>query len=56
MAAPEKNLTEPYLALGYGLNAYFDILASVARMFFWVFMFAIPIFYIYGVYGQYFKD
>lgn len=26
LAAPEENLDEPYLALGYGINAYFDIL------------------------------
>lgn len=47
-------MDEPYLALGYGLNAYFDILASVSKMFVWVSLFAVPIFYIYGVYGQYF--
>lgn len=56
LAPPEVNLEEPYLALGYGLNAYFDILASVSRMFFWAFIFAMPIYYIYGIYGQYFKD
>ena len=51
LAPPEVNLDEPYLALGYGLNAYFDILASVSKMFVWVSIFAVPIFYIYGVYG-----
>jgi hypothetical protein len=56
LAPPEVNLEEPYLALGYGLNAYFDILASVSRMFFWAFIFAMPIYYIYGIYGQYFRD
>ena len=56
LAAPEENLDEPYLALGYGVNAYFEILASVSRMFFWATMFAIPIFYIYGITGSYFQD
>jgi hypothetical protein len=53
---PEVNLTEPYLLLGYGINAYFQILASIARMFFWVTVFAIPLYYTYGIYGGYFKD
>ena len=56
LTPPEENLDEPYLALGYGVNAYFDILASVSKMFFWVTLFAIPIYYIYGIYGSYFSD
>lgn len=56
LAAPEEKLDEPYLALGYGINAYFEICASVSKMFFWCTLFAIPIFYIYGIYGTYFSD
>ena len=52
---PEINLDDPYLALGYGINAYFQILASVARMFFWVTVISMPIYYTYGVYGHYYE-
>lgn len=54
--APEVNLTEPYLLLGYGVNAYFQILASLAVIFFWVTIFAMPLYYTYGIYGRYFSD
>jgi hypothetical protein len=56
LTAPEENLDEPYLALGYGLGAYFEILASVSKMFLWITFFSIPIYYIYGFTGSYFKD
>lgn len=48
LRAPRENLDDPYLILGYGVNAYFQILASLARMFFWVFLFSLPMLYIYG--------
>ena len=54
LAPPEENLDEPYLALGYGINAYFDILSSISKMFFWCFLFCIPVYYIYGITGSYF--
>jgi hypothetical protein len=47
LTPPEEDFTEPYLVLGYGINAYFAILASVSKMFMWLTVFAIPIFYIY---------
>ena len=43
-----ENKNEPYLVLGYGANAYFDILHSLAKMFFWLFIFAIPLYMIYN--------
>jgi hypothetical protein len=52
----EEDLSDPYIVLGYGVNAYYQILASLAKMFFWVFMFSLPMFYVYGTgtyyYGQ----
>ena len=30
LEAPEVNADEPYLALGYGINAYFQILNSLS--------------------------
>lgn len=52
---PKEDLSDPYLVLGYGVNAYFQILASLARMFFWVFIFTLPMFYIYGFEGHQFE-
>jgi len=54
LACPEEDLTEPYLVLGYGINAYFQILASISKMFMWMTIFAIPVFYIYQS-GRHFK-
>jgi len=39
---------DPFLILGYGVNAYFDILESLSSMFFMITIFAIPIFLIYA--------
>jgi len=39
---------DPYLVLGYGVNAYFDILLSLSAMFICITLFAIPIFWIYS--------
>jgi len=42
-----KVLEDPYLLGGYGVNALFGILSSLAWMLIFMFIFAIPIFYIY---------
>lgn len=39
---------DPYLILGYGVNAYFDMLGSLSFMFFCISIFSLPIFYLYG--------
>ena len=48
LKAPKEDLSDPYLVLGYGVNAYYQILASLARMFFWIFVFSLPMIYIYA--------
>ena len=53
---PEVDMEDPYLTLGYGINAYFGILAQISTMFFWIFLFCGPIFYSYGIYGQNFSN
>lgn len=54
LKAPHENLDEPYIVLGYGVNAYYQILASLAKMFFWIFVFTIPLLVIYGG-GRYYE-
>ena len=39
---------DPYLLLGYGLNAYFDVLMSAVNMFIVLSVAAIPLFYFYS--------
>ena len=39
---------DPYLLLGYGINAYFDILSYLMKVFFVISVFVIPFMYIYG--------
>lgn len=46
--APEEDLDEPFLLLGFGINAYFDILQSLSYMFLMISLFAIPVFLIYS--------
>lgn len=53
---PEVDMNDPYLALGYGVNAYFSILGQISKMFFWIFLFSMPIYYAYGIYGQNFSE
>jgi len=38
---------EPFLMLGYGVNAYLDIMLSLSYMFIWITIFCIPIFMFY---------
>lgn len=46
---------DPFLILGYGINAYFDILESLSSMFTIITIFAIPMFLIYAE-GDGFSD
>jgi hypothetical protein len=39
---------EPFLMLGYGVNAYFDIMLSIFYMFVFISLVCIPIFYCYS--------
>lgn len=48
-------LEDPYLILGYGINAYYDILYSLCCMFICITIFCLPIFYTYSR-GIYYKD
>lgn len=48
---PESDLSQreqPYLIAGYGVNAYFDFLMHVCKMFLCIFIFALPLYYYYG--------
>ena len=48
-AKNEKEIDEdPYLLLGYGVNSYFDILASLSIMFACITIFCIPVMYVYS--------
>lgn len=51
----EEEDNEPFLVLGYGANAYFEIVESLSKMFMAITLFAIPIFYIY-VTGNYYGE
>jgi hypothetical protein len=44
-----------YLILGYGVNAYYDILLSLCTMFLCISLFCIPIYYTYSR-GIYYRD
>jgi hypothetical protein len=48
LKAPKEDLSDPYIVMGYGVNAYYQILAGLARMFFAIFIFSLPMMYIYG--------
>jgi hypothetical protein len=39
---------KPFLILGYGVNAYFDIMLSLVWMFSAITIFTIPLFYAYS--------
>lgn len=42
---------DPYLSLGYGVNAYFDLLFQLMTMFLVISVICLPIFFIYGTGG-----
>lgn len=41
-------IKNPYLMLGYGANSYFEVLGNLTTMFFLIFLFSLPTFYIYS--------
>jgi hypothetical protein len=43
----DESRKDPFLILGYGVNAYIEILTSFSCMFLAVTLFAIPIYFIY---------
>lgn len=47
------DFSDPFLTCGYGVNAYFDILQSLSKMFLMMTLFSIPLFYVYGKGGFY---
>ncbi len=44
----EQISQDPYLVLGYGINAYFDILYSLSLMFVCITIFCLPVYWIYS--------
>lgn len=46
---------DPYLILGYGINAYYDILLSLCTMFVCITLFCLPIYWTYKQ-GIYYRD
>lgn len=44
----ESSSKDPFVMLGYGINAYFDIMLSLFYMFVCIAIFAIPIFMLYS--------
>ena len=44
----QATIDEPFLSLGYGLNAYFDIMVSLSYMCICIALFMSPIFYGYA--------
>jgi hypothetical protein len=57
---PPKNdkmiAQDPFLMLGYGINAFFDLLSSLSTMFLWITIFFIPVFHIYASHGAYYDQ
>ena len=41
-------INEPFLFLGYGVNAYFDLMLSLTYMFIAITIFSIPAYYAYS--------
>lgn len=41
-------LNEPFLYLGYGINAYFDLMLSLIYMFIAITIFSIPMYYAFS--------
>jgi len=44
----KKNHENPFLILGYGINAYFDLIQLLVYMFLMITIFCIPLLYIYS--------
>lgn len=42
-----KQIKKPFLLLGYGINAYFDLLQQLVYMFLMITLFSLPIYYLY---------
>ena len=57
---PPKNdkliAQDPFLMLGYGINAFFDLLSSLSTMFVWITIFFIPVFHIYASHGAFYDQ
>lgn len=49
----DESADDPYLVLGYGVNAYFEVLASLTKMFLIISLFSLPMFVIYASGDQY---
>lgn len=41
-------IEDPFLMLGYGANAFFEVLGNITTMFILIFIFSLPVFYIYS--------
>lgn len=41
-------IKDPYLMLGYGTNAYFEVLMNLTKMFSFIAIFSLPVFFIYS--------
>ncbi len=41
-------IQDPFLILGYGVNAYFDVMKSLAWMFFFITLFCLPLYYMFA--------
>jgi hypothetical protein len=46
----EEFANNPFLILGFGINAYFKIIKAMLYMMFWVCIANIPLFYIFSQY------
>lgn len=52
----EELKQNPYLELGYAVNAYMDLNWYFLRVFSWLALVAVPLFYIYSTQGHTFTD
>jgi len=46
-------IKDPFLRLGYGVNAYFDIMFSLVIMYGCITLFCLPIYFFYAKNGSY---
>lgn len=47
-SSEENYHNDPYLLIGYGVNAYFSIMLSLSKMFAMVALFALPMFIVFA--------